>query len=46
MPPIRRTLSLFEAARLDPADVLGWQRQGETLDENAIAALCPASHPQ
>jgi hypothetical protein len=36
----RRTLELFEAARLDPADVARWRREGATLDESRIAALC------
>jgi predicted ATPase/DNA-binding winged helix-turn-helix (wHTH) protein len=36
----RRTLELLEAARLDPADVARWQREGESLDENTIAGLC------
>jgi predicted ATPase/DNA-binding winged helix-turn-helix (wHTH) protein len=36
----RRTLELFEAARLDPADLARWRREGETLDESGIAALC------
>ena len=36
----RRTLELFEAARLDPVDLARWRREGETLDESGIAALC------
>ncbi len=35
----RRTLELFEAARLDPVDLARWRRKGETLDESEIAAL-------
>ena len=36
----RRTRELLAEAHLDPKDVARWQREGETLDENAIAALC------
>jgi hypothetical protein len=34
---------MLAEAHLDPKDVARWQREGETLDENAIAALCMAT---
>ena len=36
----RRTLELFEIARLDPGDVARWRHEGEALDESGIAAVC------
>lgn len=36
----RRVMELFCAAGVDSGDVARWEREGETLDENAIAALC------
>jgi hypothetical protein len=33
-------LQRFEAASLEPADIERWQREGERLNEAALAAVC------
>jgi hypothetical protein len=36
-------LQRFEAASLEPADIERWQREGERLNEEALAAVCLGS---
>ena len=36
----RRTLALFDAAALSATDLGRWRREGEALDDDAVAALC------